>query len=294
MVFWYPKDFLSSIISIFCSVIGILGFYSLFNGEPVAGVACIAVFALGMFLSSRLHTYRMNKKAQKALEKAGLNQPKPAEAAPKAEPARVSAAILAEQEPPAKEPRYCPKCGAALTAGARFCSSCGAAAGTEKSAAPTAEALLAQVYALEQKGDYQGALKLLNDAHAAESGNAILLSRMGRVYRNLGDWQTAISYYEKAAAITPGDPILYSNMGVAYSAAGLYGRAEPLFEKAQQMVERDPSLATGYDRAALLANYALCVGKQGDLKRAGEYLSRAAHMGYAQEKVTYISQQIGL
>ena len=114
--------------------------------------------------------------------------------------------------------------------------------------------------------------------------NNTVLLRLGRAYWRLGLPEKAIEYYRIAEELYPGDPIVYSNIGAAYIKLGHYAEAKVQYEKSISLIESDPMSACAEDIAITYGNYALCIGKLGDLTGARENLVKAEQLGYSKDK----------
>lgn len=132
-------------------------------------------------------------------------------------------------------------------------------------------------YALELSTLYKGMKIAPNDA--------TLLNKIGRAYRKLGDTSRALEYYEKAIEACPDDPTTYANIAIAYMSSGQNDKAKPMFEKGLAIYEKNPIGTTQNDIAGINGNYALCLGRMGDLSSAKKYLRKAQELGYSQDLI---------
>lgn len=144
------------------------------------------------------------------------------------------------------------------------------------------------------KNDHKNELATLSSAINLAPDNPTLMNRLGRAYRRLGFFNKAIEYYKKVIALNPDEPTAYSNIGTAYLSMDQYADAQPYFEKAIELIQNNPMSATKSDQAAIWGQYAMCIGKLGDLKRAKECLEKARKMHYSEESIKYISERLGL
>lgn len=89
---------------------------------------------------------------------------------------------------------------------------------------PTATLSTDQLISLAQdasnRGDWQGAILLLNLAIAQDSTNTQVLLLRGNAYRELGDFDAALTDYDQALAINPEDAAVYYNRALNYVAMG--------------------------------------------------------------------------
>ena len=152
--------------------------------------------------------------------------------------------------------------------------------------------LFEQARELHQKDQYSQELKLLLNAWDLGRKDAGYVIKLGRCYRCLGNHQKALEYYEKAKELDPNDPTIYGNIGVVYGTIGQDEKARPYYERAIAMMEASPASASSYDIAVTYANYALSIGRLGDLKAAKKNLKIAKDRGYSEKSIEYICQQL--
>lgn len=155
-------------------------------------------------------------------------------------------------------------------------------------------AILAEAETWADKKDYNNELRILSKGLELNPDDPTLLLRLGRSCQRLGLVQESRDYYAKAEAVSPGDPIVYVNQGALYMRQDMPKEAKPLFEKALKMIEADPLSASTGDIAITYGNYALCIGKLGDLRGAKRYLVLAKKKGYSKESINYICRTLGL
>ena len=328
LFFWYPKSFLASLVSILSCVIGGTGISMMLSGALGAGIPLTAIGGGGLWLASRINEKTQKRKAEKAAAKAGAQAgalPQPQAGAqfqvnPQYQP-QAQTQFRAAPETPSYAPpaysggqqsvaaRFCTNCGAPL-AGRAFCAACGtpaekdprvvyppsssAPAPSGTGADPRLQQLFLDAAGCDSRGDFAGALRILQSGLQIAPDDPALLVKLGRAYRRTGQSQLALETYGRAAAVNPNDPTIYSNMGAVYLSGGLYADARPLYERAVRMVEAAPASVTANDRSVILANYAFCIGKLGDLAGAANYLAQAERSGYSRENVASIRQQLGL
>jgi Tfp pilus assembly protein PilF len=138
------------------------------------------------------------------------------------------------------------------------------------------------------KDEFSAELQVLTKGLDLAPQNYKLMIKLGRVYRRLGFAQEALKYYEKAKTLNPRDPTIYTNLGTLYLTREMCTEAKPYYEKAMAMIEADPLSVTPDDAAVTYGNYALCVGKMGDLREARKYLSLAKQKGYSKDSIKHI------
>ena len=165
----------------------------------------------------------------------------------------------------------------------------------------SSEEVDAQLYAIfleaanyQIKEDYANELQALAKALPIAPDNAMLMNKLGRVYRRLGLHQKALEYYKKAIALDSSITVAHSNMGAVYLVTEQYEQARPYYERAIAMARENPMSVTKNDRAVMMGNYALCVGMLGDLPLAKTYLAEAEALNYSPEMVKLIRERIGL
>ncbi|MBR3498505.1 MAG: tetratricopeptide repeat protein [Selenomonadaceae bacterium] len=84
---------------------------------------------------------------------------------------------------------------------------------------------------LFDKGDYDGAIKLCNEAIELDSDNALAWGLLGIACGRLGQYERAIVDFNKAIKLNPNDDIAYNNRGVAYSKLGnKYSLVDRIFD----------------------------------------------------------------
>ena len=192
-----------------------------------------------------------------------------------------------------KGPGFCPHCGAALSGGERFCPECGQAilgkaATTAKAPVVTGPPANKQVSIddvinkaaeFRDKKEYEKALKLLLDAIPSYPDSSKLFNNIGFTYRMAGNSDKAIEYYKKALEIES-KPIYYSNMARAYQYRGSDYDALYYIQEALKRIQLEQN---GYNRGIIYSNYALIIGKLGDLHGARKALVTAEKEGYPKE-----------
>ncbi len=142
------------------------------------------------------------------------------------------------------------------------------------------------------KGDYQEELRTLSKGLELLPQDCTLLLKLGRACSRLGLIQEALEYYRQAEQANPDDPIVYVNQAVIYLNQDMPAEARPLLEKALAMIDADPLSASAGDVAVTCGNYALCIGKLGDLAGARKYLRMAKAKGYSSSSVDYVCRTL--
>ena len=133
----------------------------------------------------------------------------------------------------------------------------------------------------EEKGDYQTALEILlqNEEKAADDKARYYL-RLGRCYRLCGMYQKALECYNKAIEINPNDGVAYTNIGSVYIWLKEYSRALSYCRKGITLMEQGLKKPTKTEYTHCLANYAIALGKTGQIDKCNEYFRKAESYGY--------------
>lgn len=137
---------------------------------------------------------------------------------------------------------------------------------------------LAESYA--EKEEYDKELDTLLSGLSIDPENAELLNQIGRAYRHVGDYNAALDYYFRSAKADPNNLSIGSNIATAYMFLGEYEKADHYFQGEIRRLEAVHSQEAKDVLAIAYANYALCVGRMGDLNKARDYLSKAEQTGY--------------
>ena len=253
MIVWYKNSILASLVSIISCMIGISGIGLVREGETGSGILMIVVAVAGVLGGKLISDSKAEKKLQKEREAARQQ----AEAQTRTYTGTgASAASFSDAE---------------HTTSSR---------GAEEIVNKALEQ--AQLYALKE--DYNTEIHILQNALASVPESAMLLNHLGRAYRRSGDADKAMEYYRRALAVDDSDPTIRGNLGIALLTQGKYQEARPHLESALKMIEARPDSVTQSDRATMHANYALCIGKLGDLTGARENLVKAEQLGYSKDK----------
>ena len=146
----------------------------------------------------------------------------------------------------------------------------------------------------DEQGDNAKEVEVLLGAVSFAPDSCDLMVKIGRAYRRSGFNQKALEYYEKAQRINPNDPTIYANMGAVYLSVGQYAAAKPYYEKGLALFEANSLAGTQNDRAVANGNYALVLGKLGDIKGAKKHLVIARKAGYGTDRITNICQQLNI
>lgn len=203
-------------------------------------------------------------------------------------------------------PLVCRVCGGnrlkRLRTGEYQCEHCGSvllterqeSAGSEAERDARLDAILAEAAGYEEKSDWREELRVLSRGLDVAPDSCTLMLKLGRAYWRLGYTQKAQAYYRRAEELDPDDPIVYVNLGSLYLTGGLYDEARPQYEKGLALIEADPLSATQGDAAVAYGNYALCLGRLGDLEGAERNLRIAKEKGYRVQSVDYVCRTLGL
>lgn len=141
--------------------------------------------------------------------------------------------------------------------------------------------------ALFNKGSEQEKEALCKELLKKSHNNPALWNLLGVIYRGRNQLDEAEKCYREALMLNPKYGQLYLNIAILkYSKNDLDGAVE-FAEKA--MVYMSPN----YDNyKVLLGNYALFVGKKGDMEKAEDYLNQAEASGY--KNCDAIRESLGL
>ena len=119
--------------------------------------------------------------------------------------------------------------------------------------------------------DYNGAIKLYNEAIELKPDWSWPYNNRGNAYEDLKQYERAIQDYDKAIEINPNLAEAYNNRGIAYDNLGQYERAISDYNKA---IELNPNYAAAYN------NRAYCYQELGDKAKAQADLAKAKELGY--------------
>ena len=267
MFIWYRNSVLASIVSIIGCVIACTGIYGIIDKEIGVGpgilliIAGIGTAALGSAISE-----------QKAKKKA--------EQARRAQSGNIGGNTT----------RYSGNTGSANGTASQ---NAGTGRNTYGTSAPNTgntqktqeknEALkdiLRQAESCEKKDEFKKELDILLTGLSVDAENAELLNRIGRAYRRLGDYNTALDYYLRSAKADPNSLWIGTNIATAYLFLGEYEKADQYFRGEIRKLEASNNPQARDMLALTYANYALCVGRMGDLNKARVFLSKAEQAGY--------------
>lgn len=152
--------------------------------------------------------------------------------------------------------------------------------------------IIAEKNRLTGEGDYASQIPLLIEA----TGLDVNKERKGRIWNLLGiayeqidSADRAAECYYTAQRFDPENPACYNNLGLYYAKKGEYEIAVRHMHTALKKAnKRNQNLGLYY------ANYALVLGKSGDLPGAKEMLLHAVQAGHDRESVEKIKKQIGI
>ncbi len=159
---------------------------------------------------------------------------------------------------------------------------------------PKLEDILAKADEYMQTGEVQKELEVLLEGEKSWPRDCGLLLRIGRAYRRIGDHDKAMICYHKVEEINPKIPVTFINRGSLYLVNGLYSQAKEQYEKAESLVTENPDSIDPHDLGILYANYALSVGKLGEIRTAEDYLTRAERLGYSSDHIADIRSKLGI
>jgi len=115
----------------------------------------------------------------------------------------------------------------ALSLGAFGAAPAGLAAGDEDtSGTDETRSGYERAVGLVEAGDYEDALRILEDLNRTESGNADVLNMLGYAHRRLGRVEAAFDHYREALAIEPRHLGANEYLGELYLETGELERAE--------------------------------------------------------------------
>ncbi len=140
---------------------------------------------------------------------------------------------------------------------------------------PTVEEYLEQADYLDADGKYEEELNVLAEALKLDRRNMSVLTRLANCYYTLEDNDKAATIYKKMVEIDPQNGAAYAGLGIVLTDLNDYSGAIAAFEKGLPMENIGEALFwTAY------ANYAVCIGRLGDLERADRMLSEAEQAGF--------------
>jgi tetratricopeptide (TPR) repeat protein len=105
------------------------------------------------------------------------------------------------------------------------------AAGSVRAQSDDAMAIAQHAVALQQAGDYAGAVEAYRAFLKAKPDDVVAHSNLGVALAKLGRYDEAIQEYEAADRILPGDPRIGLNLALAYSKSGRVSEAAQKLEK---------------------------------------------------------------
>ena len=93
-------------------------------------------------------------------------------------------------------------------------------------------------------------------------------------------YQKALECYNKAIEINPNDGVAYTNIGSVYIWLKEYSRALSYCRKGITLMEQGLKKPTKTEYTHCLANYAIALGKTGQIDKCNEYFRKAESYGY--------------
>ena len=155
-------------------------------------------------------------------------------------------------------------------------------------------ALFTEADEYRDRGNHQKALEILTKGLDFAPEDAMLLMKLGMEYWALGAAQKARDYYLESEKRNPDNPIIYANLGCLNLTQGQPAEARMYCAKAIAMIEADPFSATPSETGIAYGNYALCLGRLGDLENAEKYLRIAEKKGYSAKSIANIRNELHL
>lgn len=104
-------------------------------------------------------------------------------------------------------------------------------------------------YAHYLKGDYKGAIKILEKIRKHKDVSDRLFQLLGNSYDNIGNSDKAFDVYDEGLKLFPNSGIIYLEIGNVFWGKKEYGKALPYYEKG---IEVDPEFPSNYYRATLI------------------------------------------
>ncbi len=119
---------------------------------------------------------------------------------------------------------------------------CGAISGNGLPTPYGDDALAKQALALQQSGDYEGAVHAYRELLKSQPNDLVAHSNLGVVLVKLGHYDEAIAEYQEADRLAPGDPRIGFNLALAYSKSGRVREAASKLEAVQQGAPQVPQV----------------------------------------------------
>lgn len=119
--------------------------------------------------------------------------------------------------------------------------------------------------------DYDGAIKLYNEAIQLNPKYFEAYNNRGLAYKNLGQYERAIADFDKAIALKPNFALAYYIRGNAYTNLRQYERA---IADATKAIQINPKFAEAYHLRGL------CYQAIGDETKAQSDFAKAKELGY--------------
>jgi Flp pilus assembly protein TadD len=88
---------------------------------------------------------------------------------------------------------------------------------------------------LYYKGDYQGAIRQLQDTLELDSSFAIARASLALAYAGSEQWQIAVMHSSAAAEIGGGNPLILGTLGYIYANAGLTAEAQDVLRQLESI-----------------------------------------------------------
>ena len=136
-------------------------------------------------------------------------------------------------------------------------------------------ALLERSKQLHEADKYSEELDVLIEALEMDDTNSGVIVKLGRCYRCLNLPDKAMECYKRTIELNPAMGTAYTNMGTISILRENYAEALGYYEKGLPLIDK-----ADYDYWVANANYAICVAKLGDPKRAEELIKASEAHGY--------------
>ena len=141
---------------------------------------------------------------------------------------------------------------------------------------PELQEAYAEALADMDAGDFDAAMKRLNQLSMVAPHLAGPHLNRGLIYSQAGEFEQALLAFEQAAAAAPDAPIAHNEMGIIYRRQGRFDESEAAYLRA---VAADPGYAKAWHNLALL-----CDLYRGDATQALEYAQRYQSLAPADEE----------
>ena len=158
------------------------------------------------------------------------------------------------------------------------CRFCGSIYTVDENPEVTDAKVLALLYTSARKrvdGDPVGEMMALAEALSLDENNTVILTKLGRLHREMGSFKKAEELYNRVIELDPNSPLGYAGLGAMYVISNENEKALPYLEKCIPLYNE-----ADYDLAVSLANYGIALGRTRRKAEAKEILKRAKEKGY--------------